>query len=932
MPRRNKRSGHVSQTPIEAWLSKYTSRNPFGGRGRGDPLFPGWCAVTLVARAAVLGWLAAVLAARLLGAAPAVTESYDGAAVSWRQPARAGTTRIIHQERVRITRDGGEVGAEHVAFRCPPGYSAVFLHAIGKAPVLEEFAASVMLRSNRAGAQLAVRVVFPRSVGGEGRGSEPLQMIVRGGDRYEAPLEWQELTFSGLPERVRQQARIHATGGATQSLDERGAYVDAIVLIVPGGEEGSEFWTDHLRVDGVVVEARAASTTEPADDAANAASPSPEEITAIEPFNPTRGFENKGQRFFPIVWSHRGEPLSVLRQLGFNTVALAALPTAEQSKEATRLNLRLICPPPEPEGLTAVSTPPVLERLLAWSPSAALEPRSLDAFQPTIQRVRGHAALSRRPLLVAVQGEFALWSRAVDGLVLQEPRSGLGTMDFASAAATARPGTPWLARIHVTRSAQAAEQLQTLAPTGKASPWRPVDEIVSAVSGAIAAGAQGVWFESRTPVGNAFQQDQKVAAALELLNLELAMREPWLVSGQVRDTIATQGGAGSVAMLRRGRTKLIIAIEPRPQRVSAGQLVIPSVPETAEAFAMTPAGLTRVSRQRALGGVVVEASVVGPGASLLLTDDQQAVRDIGRRIAKSAPRAVALQQTLTAADIEAWRSAGAGVSTNSANASSAVLVAANRWLSRSKASQASGDLLAAYRACLAARELMRGARDEFRRRLAPDGRLVSSPLVTLPTTWTDELRLRELLRALPRRGNLLAGGDFEDLDQVRSAGWRHTRVDGAEVGVQLSGDEPVHGQRCLSLKSAGATPATAVAAWVVSPVTPIPAGQLIEVTGWVRFTGRNEARGGLWVLDSLGGEELAVAVEHADGWRPFRLIRRPAKRAALRVSFALVGAGEASIDAVMVRPVAIDAGKAPSGQGVETALIGGQRPIGDQRK
>ena len=53
-----------------------------------------------------------------------------------------------------------------------------------------------------------------------------------------------------------------------------------------------------------------------------------------------------GRPMFPRAVQHRGEPLAVLKSMGFNTVWLQRLPAPEMLEEADRLGLWLICPPP----------------------------------------------------------------------------------------------------------------------------------------------------------------------------------------------------------------------------------------------------------------------------------------------------------------------------------------------------------------------------------------------------------------------------------------------------------------------------------------------------------------------------------------------------------------------------------------------------------
>jgi hypothetical protein len=90
--------------------------------------------------------------------------------------------------------------------------------------------------------------------------------------------------------------------------------------------------------------------------------------------------------------------------------------------------------------------------------------------------------------------------------------------------------------------------------------------------------------------------------------------------------------------------------------------------------------------------------------------------------------------------------------------------------------------------------------------------------------------------------------------------------------------------------------------WIVSPAVPVDAGNLLEITGWVRVDrpfGRDD--GGLAILDTLGGPELSLVVQESSGWQPFRILRAAPKAAELRLTFAVTGTGSAKVDAVMVR-------------------------------
>ncbi|MEM6330199.1 MAG: hypothetical protein AAF790_08120 [Planctomycetota bacterium] len=893
------------------------------------------CRLTLgLAAAAVAGWSG--------GAPPAVSESYDGPEASWVQPANPGEARVLRQERVRVAGRDGPVGAERVTFQCPAGYSAIFLHPIGQAPVLEEFKARVVYRGARAGAQLAVRVVFPRTPAAGGRTPRRETAVVRGDLRYGTPGQWQELTIAGLPSRVVGRARMMRAAGGAPSIDAREAYVDSVVLIVPGGGGADTFMTSRLEVEGVLQAARSSGAdASQATQGAGGRGQKPAERTPTDPapeappqpFDPTRGFQHAGKPLFPIIWTHRGESLQTLQRLGFNTVATRTMPSKAMAAEAHRLGLRIVAAPggapgpPEPDGS------PALLGLTLPSDGPAL---SIDAARAAIQRLRADASLAGLPIVAAAQDDFRAWSRLADALVVDSPRAAPPGRRFKRAAAEVLGGVPLLVRAPLTRSTQAQDQLRAVAPTGKANAWRDFSRVEPAVWAAVASGASGVWLEADRPLGGAGRAAKRAAAEVELLNLRLALLTPWLVSGEPPAVIAGPDGRPAAVVLQRGVSKLVVGLAggpraPAAQRAetgNAGGVVLPSISESAAAFTLNAAGLSPLRCARSLGGVRIDNAALGPGRWVLLTGDRREALQIARRVERSSRRAVMLMQTLAEAEASEWDAASEGLAFGGRRREpSPITAAAKRWVSRSKASQAAGDAPAAYAACGSARQLLQNARSEALRRLRPSNGLRGSALLETPLTWGDDVRLRQLLKTAPRDDNLLAAGDFEDLAAVRAAGWRHTKPEGSRARVSLGDGEPVYGARCLTLHATGvAEPGRDPCVWVASPVVPLRTGQLVEITGWLRLRGSSDNRGGhggeLAVIDSLGGPELATRVtvggythqpvypagsSGRGDWLPFRILRRATGRQSLRLTFALSGSGEASIDAVMVRPIQVGA-------------------------
>ncbi|MEM8866170.1 MAG: hypothetical protein AAGF31_11560 [Planctomycetota bacterium] len=829
---------------------------------------------------------------------------FDGPSVRWRQPANPGATRILTHERVRTERRGQACGAEHVRFACPAGYAGVFLYPIDPAPVLDDLKISLTYRGDTLGARLAVRVVFPRTLVGSGDASRPLTTIVRGDARYENVGEWAELNLTDLPLLAKRHVRLLRTDSSMPTIDERGAYVDSIVLIVPGSPTGESFWVERLTLSGALLNGEHSVLTKAGRLPASAEPESQTDKLSVAVRVSAGGFTRDGDAIFPRIWTSQGESSELVKQLGFNTLAVDTLP-GSLSAEGQQDDLLLVGPPPSDSAAS-------VHRVFAWMLPNSGDARGIDTALPEVHRIRNDRRLSTRPLLAAPRYGFAAWSRLTDGLVLDaESLRGSNSSRFSLAKQQAIPGSPTVARVRLSHSPQAYEQLRAFAPQGKASPWRQPTAIEAAVWSAVAGGAKGVWFDATKPLNGPGEAEASISAAVELLNLKLKLVEPWLTGGEPIGQVLNADGEPVAAILRRGRTKLLLGYAPvgaiGPQ--SPTPLVVPAVSETALAYAVTPAGLFPVQRQRTLGGVSIDGKHLGPGRFLLLTDDRRTVQAIETRIKKSAPRAVSLIQQVVLDELRTLETmlkeaSDSPMAARLAGAPPAI----TRVISQSKAAESGGDLSGAYSASSEAQSLLHSARQTFRAALADKQRRDSSPLTHTPATWSDELRLRQLLRGLPRSGNLLAGGDFEDLADLKQQGWSHTRLENHSPPptVELSSATPRHGERCLTLRATAKNDASIEpVAWVTSPQVPVTAGRLVEITGWVRFEADAATPGSLVVVDSLGGDELAIAVDQASGWRPFRLLRRPTRNEKVQVSFVLSGAGIAAVDAVMIRPIVL---------------------------
>ncbi len=140
-------------------------------------------------------WLCAPVAATALWSpGPAYAqfhESFEAPETSWRQADHDCSLRLIQHARTFDQAQSGQA-SEFVQFHAGAGTYVHLVHDIPPSRVIEELAISLWVKSNRAGLQLAARVVLPRSK--DPRTGSPLTMLIRGSS-YAQTGTWQKLTI-----------------------------------------------------------------------------------------------------------------------------------------------------------------------------------------------------------------------------------------------------------------------------------------------------------------------------------------------------------------------------------------------------------------------------------------------------------------------------------------------------------------------------------------------------------------------------------------------------------------------------------------------------------------------------------------------------------------------------------------------------------------
>ncbi|MDZ7618065.1 MAG: hypothetical protein U1E05_13760, partial [Patescibacteria group bacterium] len=551
----------------------------------------------------------------------------------------------------------------------------------------------------------------------------------------------------------------------------------------------------------------------------------------------------------------------------------------------------------------------------------------LEPVRQRIERIRAADRTRKRPIVCGVAGDLRGFSRHADILLLD--RRPLGTSleltDYGHwlqrQPRLARPGTPIWATVQTQMLPALYEQLSAL-DSGRVAPTAvPYEQIGLLARTAIGAGSRGLLFATESDFLDATDDVRRRATAVELVNLELALLEPWTAAGAVQASIEAGGRGASGSVLRVSRSQLALPLwssggaqySPGQPTAASLSVVIPGVPESANVHDLAPGGLGMVKNQRVTGGTQLVLEGFGLWSSLVFAQDALLVSQLSSRTVEVGPRAAQLYRELATdklrAAIEVRRQLPADA-VPEAEASVRLREAQDHLR------MADGHLAAREhrQAIRAARQSMRVVQMLERRHWEAAVAELSSP-VTSPGAcsfaslpWHAKLGVR--IQASQYGQNQLVGGDFERLDLLLHAGWQHMEhaVDGCQTAVDLVPEAKRSGSAGLRITAYPADPQNppAVVAmppvWIITPPIPVEAGQLVVIHGYAKLAQPLVGSvDGLMIFDSISGEGLAERIGRTGGWRPFTLFRVAPRSGALRVTFALTGLGEASIDDLTIR-------------------------------
>ena len=816
------------------------------------------------------------------------------------------------------------------------GTYVYFGRPITSARIINELSPAVWLKSDRAGLQVLVRAVLPRTT--DPQTGKPLTTLLRGSDYRQVGI-WQQLRVEGLPRLLERQVRVLRTQFGAQ-VDAREAYIDMLLINAYGGPGTTNVWVDDLEIGGVVSHAANLLAGETAGSADGhtaqpavpmAAWPGGQGVPRVELKG--RMLLVGGKPFFLRAIEFRGESLARLQSLGFNAVRLPQSPSPAMLSEATGLGLWLIAPPPparQLESRPGDPSPPRIDSsydaVLMWDLGSYLAKRELEITKRWAELTTA-ADPRNRPIACDPDSDLAAYTRLADVLIARrDPIGSTLPLDqygvwLRDRSRLARGGTPLVATIQTDLPPKLFEQMGLLA-SGPGAPMVVEEaQLRMLIHTALAARARGVCFASNSRLDAEDAATERRAQILELTNLYLSLIERWPAAGNFAPSASSSDPYTTGAVIETDRSRLLLPIYAPPNgQLAVGnpalkdlRFVVPGVPEGNNAYELSPTSFRALQSTRIAGGTVVTLTEAERDSVVVFTQDAVVYQNLSDRLARIQLRATQLTGDVVRAELSEVESAMQRLAAvgQAIAATQKPLAAAQQDLRDSDAARKS-DGPKAYALARKAQQTLRDIqRAHWNQAVAATDWPLADPFVGHFANLSEHFRLMHELASAEPSANRLAEGGFENLEAMQRAGWKYYQHDqpGLTTSVDLAPQAAHSGRVGLRLRVAPdpASKPNVVETpplWITSPAVIVRPGEIVLIEGWLRIdqaiTGSVD---GLMVIDSLGGEALAGRVSVAAEWRKFTLYRAAARTGPVVVTFALSGLGEAWIDDVTVQVV-----------------------------
>lgn len=863
--------------------------------------------------------------------------------------------------------------AEYLHVNANQGNYIHYQYPVGKAPIADELIGKVWIKANRPGIQLLARVVLPNER--DPNNLEYRMTTTIRGEPYRNAGRWQSIDIGRPTQLIKQQQQL-LQAQLKRPVNIAEAYVDRLILNVYAGPGATELWIDDLEI-GPVAPHDQAPRFQPAIGAG--------ELPA-KAVNAPRGLGRGqvvefnanhllvgGRRFLMRGINHTDTPLRTLHQAGFNTVFVDYSTKPALLKEAADLGLWLApklrvlsadAKLASNEGIThEIGLFADSDAVLLYDLGGTLTFEHAGPIGRAAQVVR--AADPGRPIAAEVWDGMLPFSRNLNMLGVHrwplmttlelpkyrewlESRRNLANPDAYIWTWVQNHLPEWYTQILYERSGTADFK----------EPVGPQPEHVRLLTyTALSAGVRGIGFWSdRWLADSHVGRDRLLECAL--LNQELEMIEPLLLTASDPQWIGTSSNDVRAAVMQTGKGILVLPIwqgkgaqfVPGQSAVHKLTMTVPQVPQSMQCWEVTPGEVRGIKAERVPGGTKVTIPEFGLTTALVFTSDTpqvvrfQEMSRVRRQQAAQWTYDMALYELEKVVAVERQLEQQSHTIPDAA----ALINDAQTRLQTAKRLWDNGLFSEAYRE---AQRALRPVRILMRAQWAEAIKDLDSPVAspyavsffTLPKHWPFIEQVKGSVTTL----NVLPGGDFEVVPERKQEAWKleeptlddvelkadrvtevvapieikKTDKDGkggtaakkapAKNGPVTRADVPHEGKQCALLqikaKNQQAPPQalerTLLA--ITSPPVQLQPGTLVQISAWVcipRPIGAS-ADGALF-YDNIGGEPLAIRLSEPTPWKKFTLYRRVPASGSVQVTLALTGLGTVYFDDVRIEPLA----------------------------
>lgn len=883
---------------------------------------------------------------------------FDNDLPSWKVRYDKSQLRLLSHRRNRFIFVRGSASENLEFIAAGDGQFVELEQSLPHARVFDELKLSLWFRSNRPGAAVYLRVVFPHQID---PATGKLLFTDLPGETYTNTGRWQRLTCTTPQRMIDQKLRQIRARLRNTPIDPREAYVERVFVTAKLSKGTTEFFLDELNLGPIVAAKVNSDVMQVAEEGAIERSPFEFRLNRLRV---------EGAPFFPRVVPYHNDPPQTLNQAGANVVWVPRMDNSSLINELHR------------EGLWSVATPPrhadrqhrlqpfgdQTRNIMSFMLGMQIPADAKETLVDWKRQIEDADRRYRRPIMADVTGLEHTYSRHVDMLgVSRFPiGSSLKPKEYRDwlieRRKTARPGSfiwTWVqTEMDVSSAGNATKN------TARSMVVEP-EQIRLLTYAAIAAGCRGVGYWKKTPLNSTAPGAMERKLAITQLNLELELLEPWLATGTVVEhvpfrvsqrglklsqrAIAFQGidGARSernarlrardydadvnsgrddeleATIIRTDYGMLLLPVwyhrtanyAPSQMAANDATIVVRGAGRAASAWEVTTTGIRSLEGIRITGGIKLTIPRFDQTAAIILTSDRALINKVRHKIADMAQLSSRTSIDMIRAKLERVRGVDAqleALGVGQLDAPQLLARATQQLASAERAFQREDYHGARQTACEAAQSLriLQSAHwyDAIRSLSSPAAGPYTVNFQSLPDHWRMMAYLGRT--RFTNDSNILPSGDFEDIRAMIDNGWKHAQndIEGVKAAAELYplGESGGYALRLVAVPDIGRAPPRIVDQQPVTVTTPplaVTAGQMIHVSGRVRIIGSVVgSQDGVMLYDSQSGPQRALRWNQPTGWRQFELLRKVEDDGDLSLTIALTGLGEAQFDNIRVVP------------------------------